>query len=472
MSTPRLTFLYPHLFKSRSLRDQTTTCQSLHGLKPRRRTAGISSTARRKEEPYAQRYGPAAEPQLPPPSQPPVPSDLGRDKSLAGAIEKEVKAPVSKQDDKKTQQPPPKETIKLEEDPERLTTSSSTTKPPIGDKAQNLGASESHSKENFSNSLQEPSSKPLATVLNREEPKQSTPEEQKPPHLQAPRYVHHFDTFTLVRDLQKGGFTQDQSVTLMKAVRMLLAQNLDVAHEGLVSKSDVENVSSSLLFFFPSPCPSLPLSHPSNILSHLMRYLCRQETYLFRAACSELRTEIANTRRASHRKTTTQLSHLTHEADILSQRLTQESTALKEDLRGMLNDRKMAVRMEQQAMDQAIQELNYKITVALMSGSKSEVEGLRWVLTRRAAMAIASMALLILGSLRYTTYKLHLRDQEQKLAAEKAKAAAPPSSNGGGGGGGSFTVSSREMSTQTGTDTEAMLANVSKDGSPAYVSLG
>lgn len=205
-----------------------------------------------------------------------------------------------------------------------------------------------------------------------------------------------------------------------------------------------------------------------------------KETYLFRAACSELRTEILNARRLSARKTSTQLSHLQHETSLLSQRLTQESSALKDDLRGMLNDRRMAVRMEQQAMDQAIQELNYKITVALMSGSKSEVEGLRWVLTRRAAMAIAGMALLILGSLRYTTYKIHLREQDKRLAAEKVRAEAGSQSSGGagagggggGGGSGNFTVPSREMSTQTGADTEAMLANVSKDGSPAYVSLG
>lgn len=58
----------------------------------------------------------------------------------------------------------------------------------------------------------------------------------------------------------------------------------------------------------------------------------------------------------------------------------------------MFNDRKMAVRMEQRAMESAIQELHYKITVALNSDSKSEVEGLRWVLTRRAALAIAVMA--------------------------------------------------------------------------------
>lgn len=89
---------------------------------------------------------------------------------------------------------------------------------------------------------------------------------------------------------------------------------------------------------------------------------------------------------------TTQRVHLQHEVEILSQKSSSDSLALKDDLRGLLDDRKMAVRMEQQALDGRIQELNYKITVALNSDSKSEVEGLRWVLTRRAAMAIAGFA--------------------------------------------------------------------------------
>lgn len=118
----------------------------------------------------------------------------------------------------------------------------------------------------------------------------------------------------------------------------------------------------------------------------------KQETYLFRAACSELRTEILNARKASMSKMATQRAHLQHEVDILSQKASQDSLALKDDLRGMLSDRKMAVRMQYQARDSKIQELNYKITVTLNSDSKSEVEGLRWVLTRRAAMAIAGMA--------------------------------------------------------------------------------
>ena len=73
------------------------------------------------------------------------------------------------------------------------------------------------------------------------------PEEHTFPHMQAPPYVHHFDTYTLVKNLNKGGFTEEQSTTLMKAVRGLLAVNLDVAKEGLVGKDDMENVRLRLL---------------------------------------------------------------------------------------------------------------------------------------------------------------------------------------------------------------------------------
>jgi hypothetical protein len=85
---------------------------------------------------------------------------------------------------------------------------------------------------------------PLETVLQMPPPgNQSEKDTSKPPHLQAPPYVHHFDTYTLVQQVEKGGFTNKQAITSMKAVRGLLALNLGVAKEGLVSKYDVENVS-------------------------------------------------------------------------------------------------------------------------------------------------------------------------------------------------------------------------------------
>lgn len=75
------------------------------------------------------------------------------------------------------------------------------------------------------------------------EPPISGDAEDKPPHLQAPPYTHHFDTFTLVRALEKdGGFTEEQAVTAMKAVRLILADNMDLARDGIVAKGDSEMV--------------------------------------------------------------------------------------------------------------------------------------------------------------------------------------------------------------------------------------
>lgn len=66
-----------------------------------------------------------------------------------------------------------------------------------------------------------------------------------------------------------------------------------------------------------------------------------------------------------------------------------------------------------------IQELNYKITVALNSDSKSEVEGLRWVLTRRSVLGILFMALMVLASLKYASIVAH--DDEAKRKKEASK---------------------------------------------------
>jgi hypothetical protein len=197
----------------------------------------------------------------------------------------------------------------------------------------------------------------LDLVLQIPSPSEVKGKTEKHPHLEASPYEHHFDTYSLVQDLRKHGFTEDQAVTLMKSIRLMLADNLDLAKEGLVSKSDTEN-----------------------------------ETYLFRAACSELRTTLQTSRQTEIQRQRTQRAQLTHEADILSQKMTQDLLTLKEDLKAMFHNRKMAVQEDTRNLDGKISELNYKITVLLNSDAKSDVEGLRWVLTRRAALAIGFAA--------------------------------------------------------------------------------
>jgi hypothetical protein len=196
--------------------------------------------------------------------------------------------------------------------------------------------------------------KALDTVLQIPTPSEEKGKTERHPHLEASPYEHHFDTYTLVQDLRKHGFTEDQAVTLMKAIRLMLAENLDLAKEGLVSKSDTEN-----------------------------------ETYLFRAACSELRTTLQASRQTEAQRQRTQRAQLTHEADILNQKMTQDLLTLKEEMKAMFHNRKMAVQEDKRNLDGRISELNYKITVLLNGDAKSDVESLRWVLTRRAAMAIS-----------------------------------------------------------------------------------
>ena len=133
----------------------------------------------------------------------------------------------------------------------------------------------------------------------------------------------------------------------------------------------------------------------------------------------------------------------------------------------MLNDRRMATRASSQVLDSEISELNYKISVALNSDAKSDVEGLRWVLTRRAAMAIAVMAVLILGSLRWGSYKIHEMEIEARKMAGRGQAGGGSGGDGGAAAAASFTQQSREMGTQTEGN-----GDVEKAENVGYVSLG
>lgn len=121
-----------------------------------------------------------------------------------------------------------------------------------------------------------------------------------------------------------------------------------------------------------------------------------------------------NARAAQSEKMRTERTQLQHEVDILGQRVSQDMAALKEELKGMFDDRKMAVRMERRGAENSIQELNYKITLQLNSEMRSEVEGLRWVLTRRTVLALACIVVMSLATLRYAKYMERKQEQERK----------------------------------------------------------
>lgn len=319
-----------------------------------------------------------------------------------------------------------------------------------------LDATESMPKKDPPGALDRPSEKPMDSLLDSlpnlpaqkedslkssETSEESFPasDEQSqmhPPHLNTPRYVHHFDTYSLVQRLVEGGWSEEQAVTIMKAVRLILADNMDLARDGLVSKSNVEN-----------------------------------ETYLFRAACSELKTEVNARRKGEQEKMRTERTQLQHEVDILSQRMSQESGSLKDELKGMFDDRKMAVRNEQRGTESKVQELNYKITVSLNADSRSEVEGLRWVMTRRTITALAVMVLMIVGSLKLYSNEIHRQEMDRKRIANmksggtQTEEGSPGGEFSGSGGEGSGSTEAR-----VGLGGGEML--VKEGDNPAFVSLG
>lgn len=370
MSAPRLPFLWPMLFKPlKAPRARPPTAPS---RTPARRFA---NTHPARQESIVQRYGTAQEPAPHLRGQEP---SKGEEKDKDNEV-KRFEEPVEEEDEEEPPVPTllPSQTKRAEaETPDQP----ASVPPPDPPKA--------------------PDAKPMETILHMPSPQEE--EERKPPHLKTPPYVHHFDTYSLVKDLTKSGFSEEQSITVMKAVRGILTDNMELAREGLVSKSNVEN-----------------------------------ETYLFRAACSELRTEVGNTRKAEVERMRSERNQLQHEVDILSQKLGQETSHLKDELKGLFDDRKMAVRNEQRHMESLvsppsfsvrscvkwltylqIQRLGYKITVELNSDARSEVEGLRWILTRRAATAIGISAFILFTLLRYMSYANH-QSQEQKKKEER-----------------------------------------------------
>lgn len=252
MSTTRLTFLYPHLFRPGRVGESIAATARARARTPRPQchVARGFATSESKRRQSAQRHGKAVEPFIN------VGDDVGNSKVLSLG-EKGRKAEKSTEKDttvakessaaKETSastEPPPSNTEPLSDEIQTATTlSGSTTADQLGSKTSAEATPPLQVEVKTSGPLD-----PLAAVLQMPPPETQDQENTtKPPHLQTPPYVHHFDTYTLVQQVEAGDFTTAQSITAMKAVRGLLALNLDVAKAELVSKSDVENVSFILL---------------------------------------------------------------------------------------------------------------------------------------------------------------------------------------------------------------------------------
>ncbi|KAK6419782.1 hypothetical protein LTR81_007065 [Elasticomyces elasticus] len=459
MAAPRLPFLWPMLFRSAEI--QTPALRSARAAA--RFRAFHPTPRRRQQETVPQRYGSANEP----------PPHLGPGKGVGPSTQQhqaeQIKLPKIGE---KLQESGEKEVkVKQEQNAEMRepTTVDGTANTPIrGDPM-----FDSPGLETGSPSLSQPpqtDEKPVVESLLDSIPGPSTPPPEDPtatpqtsspadpgmdqtidshsppikaPHLDPPSYVHHFDTYGLVKQLTESGWSDQHAVSTMKAIRLMLADNMSLASDALVSKSQVEN-----------------------------------ETYLFRAACAELKTEVSGRRRAEQENMRAERTQLQHEVDILSQRVGQESGVLKDELKGMFDDRKMSVRNEQRGMESKIQQLNYKITVELQADARSEVEGLRWVMTRRVIITLAVIVVMVISGLRLAANALHERELVAKERKERKSGGTQTEERGNGNGGngnGGYGGGNGTGVGEAGRDVRGMGGGemLIKEGeNPAFVSLG
>ncbi|KAL8370831.1 hypothetical protein RB595_000937 [Gaeumannomyces hyphopodioides] len=390
MSTTRLTFLYPHLFRAPRLGESASQATQLARRSAARKTAQVgrrirgarfASATSPKQSTFVSRHGKAVEPM-------PLGGSVDSTASTSGP-----RGETGRTGRHRRAAPKPGPTAAFEKSLNGSATRDQTIGagtaaapglPPVIE----LGAPvqpppQQPDLTSADGSAKKHTNGPMDAILHMDAPESI---KKPPPHLTPPPYLHHFDTYSLVKRLEEGGYTREQSITSMKAVRALLAQNLDVAQEGLVSRRDVDN-----------------------------------ETYLFRAACSELSTEVKNNRRIADEHMRQQRTHIQHEADIATQSLNQELLTLNDSVKGMFNDRRMAVREEQKAAESVIQQIHYKMSVKLTSDAKSDIEGLRWVLIRRGILGLIFMGLISVGGIRYVSYIGHEKQKRAKKRAEDAE---------------------------------------------------
>jgi hypothetical protein len=119
----------------------------------------------------------------------------------------------------------------------------------------------------------------------------------------------------------------------------------------------------------------------------------------------------------------------------LTQRITAELNNLRDELRGLFDDRKMSARIEKRDMvENKIQELNYKITAKLTSELRGETEKLRWILVKRVASGVAGFLLVALSIAQFASAMNRKKAEKERAERDRRELEV------GGAGPGNLTL--------------------------------
>ncbi|KAF9205886.1 Succinate--CoA ligase [GDP-forming] subunit beta, mitochondrial [Haplosporangium sp. Z 27] len=184
---------------------------------------------------------------------------------------------------------------------------------------------------------------------------------------------HNFNTNKVVSKLEKDGFERGQAESIMRTIKALIGHHTTRVRKNMITKDNLEN-----------------------------------ESYLFKAALTELRTELQILRKNDAAALAIKSEIISREIDSLNQKLGEDIANVKNDIAIDMNSRKSDVREEQKQLEIRIQSMSNHY-MAQIGDMRTRMEAAKWE-TARKGMAKA----IITSQVRYIS--LHEYQSKQLIS--------------------------------------------------------
>lgn len=142
------------------------------------------------------------------------------------------------------------------------------------------------------------------------------------------------------------------------------------------------------------------------------QYELENENYLFESAKEELRVDVTRSREQHINELINLIHNLERDFNILSDELNNDFLQMKNDTQVTTNDQKSENTLHSKKINLRIQETNHKITTELNSAMRSEIESLRWHISRWGIMAI--LVSVFAGCATFYIYKIKTQRRLQQ----------------------------------------------------------
>lgn len=163
----------------------------------------------------------------------------------------------------------------------------------------------------------------------------------------------YMDTYQVYKELRSAGFTSEQSDDIIHMICGQLNHKMSKVLEQYAHRYELEN-----------------------------------ERYLFESAQQEIRVDITRSRENHIAESINTTSVLERDLRTISDELSSDFIQMKNDNQVAISEQKLENTLSTKRIHLKIQETNHKITTELNSAMRSEIESLRWHLSRWGIIAI------------------------------------------------------------------------------------